>query len=299
MDGKAPELVLRELNRLSGESTDEPESSGSESIEDIGIFLRRAGRLKRLRAAWRVVRSHMHLPVKPLNMVPPDAPAWVFEPIRIVTRSLDADQSRALTARVRALCGFANISPAVLAGIYRVISRMTPRRQGRGTVFATDVPLNLRPPNTFAPIFRNFMSFISMQARFDDLGNRDGLTVLLHRQMRDQLRRGIDLGNLQMMSIMSGWRKSLARHLQSRIQHHPLTLGYGFLGPLTPGLESILGVPVKRFYTLNLAMSPPGVTVQLNQACGETNLAMSYISSVVPDDQAACFLDSVIRDVLA
>lgn len=299
MDGKAPELVIHEIDRLASSDPDETLSEPASSHDEILAHLRRASRWRRMRCALRVVGGQIRLPVRSVTLVPPDAPAWVVDPPRIAVRTLDAGRTDALTTRVKRLCGFANLAPAVLASAYRVTSRMSPRRQGRRTVFQTDVPLNLRPPGATSPVFRNFMSFVSLRASFAELGNRDELTKLLSVRMRDQLRRGIDLGNMQMMLIMSRWAAALTSHIKDRLQRKPLTLGFGYLGPVAPGLRQICGASIDNLYTLNSTLSPPGMTLQGNQFGGRLNLALAYIDQVIPESTAGEFLDSVVRDLLA
>jgi len=303
MDGKAPELVLAELNRLAESPSPEmmdarhPERVDANNDGDITLILRRHPRKQRFKSAARVVASHLRLPVRSLTLEPPSKPAWVFAPTRIGLRTLDVDATAQLSARVRQLCGLHNLTPAVVASVYRVIARLSPRTKRHRSIFRTDVPLNLRTPGATGPIFRNYMSFISLHAHLHELRSRDGLTTLLHRRMREQLSAGMDLGNLVMMNQMSRRPRMLRRVLMRRMQRHPLTLGFGFLGPLMPGLEAVLGVPIERFYTLNMAISPPGLTLQVNLCRGRLNLAATYVEAVVPQKLADAFLDGVVEDL--
>lgn len=317
MDGKAPELVLKEIDRLSTQAaqgdllvkeshmSDESNASTAthpatpDDPDDILAYLHRSSRWRRARCALRVMGSHIRWPVRSVTLTPPDATDWLASPTRIALRTFTDEQTAALTERVKRLCGFANLSPAVLASVFRVTSRMSPHRQDRRTGFQTDVPLNLRPPGAAGPIFRNFMSFVSMRASYSDLGNRDQLTRMLNTQMRDQIRRGIDLGNLQMMATLVRWVAAMRKHLIERARHHPMTLGYGFLGPVVPGLTSLCGTPIERLYTLNAAMSPPGVTLQVNLCRGRLNLALTYIPVTVPEETANTYLSEIERDLLA
>jgi hypothetical protein len=141
------------------------------------------------------------------------------------------------------------------------------------------------------------MSFISMSARAAELDDRDELIRRLSGQMRDQLRRGIDIGNLQLMSIMSRFDWMLAKHIEGRMQKSPLTLGFGFLGPAATGLERFCGRSVERFHTLNAALGPPGVTLQVNQFRGRLNLGLTYVSNAVPEELAERLLDTIASDL--
>ena len=299
MDGKAPEFVLREIIRLSEMAGPSSETPGADDPGDVGVVLNRYSKWTRRKAAWRVVRSHIRLPVRSITLEPPAKPEWVFAPVRMAARTLSLDDSAAVLARSKRLCGIPNLTPAILASAYRIISRLSERPQGRGAEFRTDVPLNLRPPGAVRPIFRNYMSFISLRATFDELGNRDELTSALNRRMRGELVRQTDLGNLTWMAWLS--RKPpaiLEGHLAGRMQKHPLTLGFGFLGPVTAGLESFLGAAVGQVRTFNLAMSPPGLTLQANVCKERINLNVTYVEKVVPQHTAEAFLDGMAGDLV-
>lgn len=295
MDGKAPELVVHELNRRFEDPglPAPPPPDGDEMQAHLAKFDRNVRR----KAAARVIRSHLRLPVRPLTLVPPDAPDWVTGPFRMIIRTLDAGATEQFVARVKRLCGFNNLAPAVLASVFRACLQHTPRRVKRRSLLQTDVPLNLRPPGSTQPLFRNFMAFISLGARVRDLGRRDDLTQQLNVQMREQLRRGIDLGNLQMMSFMSRYDRMLARHIKTHMQKSPMALGFGFLGPAFGGMQAFCGVPVERFYTLNSALAPPGITLQVNLHRGRLNFALTYVGDAVPDSLAQAFLDTMIADL--
>lgn len=308
MDGKAPELLLAELNRVYETARAKPTSSptegelfindtGCDDSGDIGKVLRRHSNWRRFVAGSRIIASHLRPPPRSITLEPQRKPAWVFEPIRIAVRTLDANATAALSDRVRRACGLLNLTPAILASVYRVMAGLTPRAITRRSIFRTDVPLNLRSPGATGPIFRNFMSFISLHAKIDELQSRNELTRLLHRRMRDQLARGADLGNLAMMDWMSRRPGMLHEHLLARMQKYPLSLGFGFLGPVTAGLDNILGVPIERFYTLNMAMSPPGLTLQANLCRDRLNLAATFIEAVIPEALAAAFIDGVVDDL--
>jgi hypothetical protein len=298
MDGKAPELVLREIDRLHDPNRADETSPDQATGLDFDARLGQAPRLRRLRCALRVVAGHLRLPVRSVSLSSPHGPAWVTKDHRIGLRELDERRTQILADRVRDICGFVNLCPAVLASAFRAIARLTPRTIRRRTVLLADVPLNLRPPGATSPLFGNSMSFIPLSARACVLADRDGLTGALSRQMREQLRRGIDLGNLQMMSVMSRFERSCAAHIRARMQHSPVSLGFGFLGPVA-GLETFCGVPVSRLHTLNAALAPPGVTLQVNQFRGRLGLGLTYVSRSVPPGLAGEFLDTMMADLAA
>jgi len=70
-------------------------------------------------------------------------------------------------------------------------------------------------------------------------------------------------------------------------------------GRSIPGIETFLDQEVEWLYTLNSALSPPGVVLQVNQFRGCMNLILTYISEAVPETLAESFLDTIMEDLLA
>lgn len=333
MDGKSPEFALAEIDRLFAEieapsdgaqrsiraatlkeQWSDPGGSFSETksadalgrnagaanmrdIDELDQQLRRHGFRKRLASSWNVIRSQIKLPIQSAVMARGDISNWVFKPLRILVREMDEARTKAAADRVRRLCGFANLSPAVLASVFRAIRELSDKPITRRTGFKTDVPLNLRAPGQIHPVFRNYMSFIQMSARPGELNDRDALTRTLNAYMRDQLRRGVDVGTIQMMTIMSRMEKLLARHLLDRMRKDPISLGFGFLGQVLPSLEQFCGRRVDRLYSLNASISPPGMVLQVIQFRGKMSLVMTYIGSVVSDELANRFAEFIMDDL--
>jgi hypothetical protein len=299
MDGKSPEFALHRISECfeKGEAT--PPAPEERDGDEMRAYLASFATTQRAWAALRIVRSHIRWPVKSVTLVPPENRDVVAAPLALMSRTLDPDQTSRVNRRVRELCGFSNLTPAVLASTFRAVSRLSRHPKSSRDMFQTDIPLNLRKPGTRHPIFRNLMSFIQLGARHDQLADRNELTRFLNADMRNQLRRKMDLGNLQMMKIMSGRARALGTHIRKRMKDHPLTLPFGFLGQVSPGLERLCNQKVQAIHTFNTAISPPGVTLQANQCFGCLNLMLSYISSVIPDAMAGQFLDEVASDLLA
>jgi hypothetical protein len=296
MDGKSPEWTLRAVDECFDERG-QLQKTVLVAPDALNAHLSRFPRLQRLRSAGRVIRSQIGLPVKPVTMAPPDHEDWAVRPFAVAVRTLDASATTRLTDQVKRVCGFPNLTPAVAASIFRAISRCTPHQTNNRTVYQTDCPLNLRSPGTRDPMFCNFMSFISLNARQLELADRDMATRRLSAQMGDQLRRGIDLGNLQMMAVLCRFAPLLRSHIITRMKRRPFTLGFGFLGPVVKELTRFCGQEVENVYTFNTALSPPGITIQVNQFAGRTNLMLSYISAAVPDELAIRLLNEIVDDL--
>lgn len=301
MDGKAPEFALKELDRFfHEESPDDDPPSDSEPASDgdeMAAHLYRFDARRRRRAAWNVIRSHIRVPQRPVIMTPPEMKNWLGSPYGICVRRLDEAQTDVLMQRIRRLCGFANPTPALVAAAFRAVAARSPVKQTARSLFQTDLPLNLRPPGRTEPIFRNFMSFVQMSARKSHLADRDDATRMFNAQLRDQIRRGIDLGNLQMMHVMAPRANRLRKHIIARMKNQPFTLGFGFLGPVAPGLNRIFDQDVRWLYSLNSAISPPGVTLQANQSGNGLNIMLTWIESAVPRATAVELVDRVIDDL--
>ncbi|HKQ46836.1 MAG TPA: hypothetical protein VJZ71_02065 [Phycisphaerae bacterium] len=298
MDGKSPEWTLRALDEcFDDRAENDAMCDACGPLDAINAHLRRFDRWQRARWAGRVIRSQIGLPVTPVTLAPPEQKEWCVSPFGVLARTIDEAAAAKLSDRVKRICGFPNLTPALAASIFRAISRCTPHPTTDRTVYQTDCPLNLRPPGTREPMFRNFMSFIQICARQGDLADRDEATRRLSAQMRDQLRRGIDVGNLQMMAVMCRFAPLLRSHIITRMKRRPFTLGFSYLGPVIKELTRFCGIPVKNVYTFNTALSPPGVTIQVNQFSGRINLMLSYITSAVPDALAQRLLDEIVNDL--
>ncbi len=222
---------------------------------------------------------------------------WRATPFRILVHEMDEATTQRAIDRVKRICGFANLAPALLAGVFRSIRALGPDRDNRGRQCKTDVPLNLRPPGKSEPIFRNFMTFIKMGAKPEEMADSEGLVRTLNARMRDELRKGIDLGSLQMMSFMAPHANLMRRHLLRTLRKGPVSLGFGFLGTVIPGLTKLGATPIRRFYTMNAALSPPGITLQGHQYAGRMSLVLTHISSTVDDDLAAAFLGRIADEL--
>ncbi len=147
-------------------------------------------------------------------------------------------------------------------------------------------------------MFCNLISFVQMSAKASDLDGRDDLTQILHAQMRNQLRRRIDLGNLQMMSVLSRHQWLLRKYIVAHIREYPFTLDFCFMGPVAEGLERFCGRTVDWLYTLNTTTSPRGVALQVNLFRDQMNLVMTYVSESMPRSLASLVLDTIIEDLI-
>ena len=299
MDGKAPEHVLKLLHELLGAAPDS--NSRGRMIrpadDDIRTHLQQAPPARRLRAVLHRLKQELRMLRSAALVIPRSQRTWKMQPFRILVRELSDAQTSRATSRTKTLCGFPNLAPAVVAAVFRAIHALGPADEHRGRQFKTDVPLNLRPPGRSEPLFRNYMTFIRLAAATEDLADGDQLVQRLHAQMRDELRKGADLAALQLMTIMAPHAGLMTHHLKHMVKKGPLSLGFGFLGPVATGLDRIGTTPIGWLYTMNIALSPPGITLQAHQYAGRLNLVLTYIGAAVTDELAAALLDHIIRDL--
>jgi len=296
MDGKAPEHVLKQLNQCGNDETSIPVSIPGSQNDELTAHLRKAPKLKRVRLAFRRLFHEIRFSRRAATLT--TCPRkWTGERFRIYVHQLDESQTAAAVQRVRRLCGFPNLSPAVLAAVFRSLDALGPGVRDNKLRFRTDIPLNLRPPGSSEPLFRNFMSFIKMGCTRADLNDADELVRKLNANMRDEIRRGIDLGGLEMIDAVAPFSWLVKPTLRRSAGKVP-SLGFGFLGPVLPELRTLLDVEIDWLYTMNMAVSPPGITLQAHQFGPRLNLVLTYIDAAVNEAEARQFCQHVADELV-
>jgi hypothetical protein len=293
MDGKAMELLLREVNRF---HTDPTATAAIQAPDDpLRQYVFSHPWPQRLRADLALLRGLplLGFPVQ-LRAVRQES---ARQPPRIALRWLDAEWTAICLERVRRLCGFAGVMPVLLAAAYRAVNRVAPRPPGRWNVFYTHAPITQRGPGADQPIFANLQTYVCLQARPAQLGNREALACYLHRQFRNQLRQGFDLGFLRCVALING-RPRLTGMLL-RALSKCLTFIFGYHGTVGPGLESFCGTPVERLYSgIPNAWFPPGLSFAAHQYRGCLALMVSHSPERVPPSLVEAFLDAVVEELL-
>ena len=291
MDGKGGEFLLREVNRLHADpnATAPCFPPGDPLRQQIHSHSLR----QRVRAAYRIVCD------LPLIGVP----ARVYDPqpvrsptTRIALRYLDDARSACCLQRVNRLLGFTNVTPVLLAAGFRAASRITPRPHPAWSMYYTHVPVNNRPPTGALAVFGNWQSYVRVQARPKQTIDRDDLARLLHRQLRDQLRGGFDLGFL--IGIQFIHRLPRTTDLLLQLLCNAMTFVFGYHGAVAD-LNHFCGTPVEHVWTgLPNAWVPPGLSLAANQYRNRLYLMASYVQEVVPDAVANAFLDAVVEELV-
>jgi hypothetical protein len=295
MDGRAPELLLYELDRLAGAPDADPAPPDRE-VDLLAAEMARSSGWRRFRGLLAYARTSWRHRDEPMTIALPDLPLWVVGPVRIALRSLGRADTDRLAARLRKLCGYESLAAAVLASGFRATAACTPRRYGPRARCRTFTPINLRHPSARRPIFRNLLSAVTVSAAREELADRDRLTRALNAQVRDGLRRGEDLGLLRMLALLrrgSGLRRAMLKpELRQR------TFGFSFHGRGVAGFDSLAGTPIDRLFTLVTDAYPPGIQLQVNQCAGRLDLSLAYAADAVPEAVANTFLDVLVDDLL-
>lgn len=294
MDGKAGELLLRELNRLCQETADIEAPSLPPQLDEPWDYVCSFPRRKRWRAVLRVRRSRSSGPPVRL-MRQADIERRPAGPLRLTGRVVDEKKTAALLRRARVQCGFPHLTPPLLASTFRALQRCTPASGAHDAGYRTAVPVNLRPATATQPIFRNMITYVRSMASGTELHDRDDLTRRLSRRMREQFARHADLG---IVTVMAGVGRS--RFLSGRLGKHVrngLSLGYAYMGEMPEDLETFCGVPVEREYFVTSLPAPPDLGISASQCRNRLNISMTYISAAIPDSLANTFLDILVADL--
>ena len=295
MDINGTKLLLREINRLSTESS--MVSVPDEEEDGIRAYLRQFPLWQRWRALGQLpTHSRPFRAGGPVTLSDAAGPIQGGIP-RIAIRELEEQATRSFLARTTRLCGFPSPSMAVLASIFRGILRHTPHTLTPRSALMASAGTNLRGRGARGPIFRNLGSLLSVICRPDEMGERDKLILLLNRQMREQLSKNTDLALLQCVWWLRHRADLVLRRAQQAQHHH--CVNYGFLGELVAGSEHFCGVPVRRIYALTQGWSPPGLSLAPALCRGRLVLPTTYMADTVPTARVEAFLDTVMTDLTA
>ncbi len=291
MDGRGPDLLLAELAR----PTPRPDTGPVEEAGDpLAEHLARFSFWRRCRSVLQTFRLSRRHRGEPMTIALPDLPRFVLGPPRIAVRSLTREDTERLSARLCKLCGYESVAAALLASGFRATAACASRRFGDDARCRTFVPLNLRQPGELRPIFRNMLSRVAVSAARSELADRDVLTRAINAQVREALRRGEDLGWLQ-LTRLSRRRRSAA----NKPERGRRSFAFSFHGRAVAGFDSLCGTAVERLFTLVGSIYPPGVHLQANHLDGRLHLSLFYTAGAVPESTANAFLNTLVADLLS
>jgi hypothetical protein len=313
MDNNASVLLLQEIDRLSRAVPDSAEAgpprdpsspprgaeggAQGERRDLVWEYLRRFRRQRRRQAASNTARLWGRAVRGGIASLSDGAARAVPAGVRIATRCLGPDATRALQAGVIKACGFPGLSMALAASAFRAIGQLTPRQDapGRGFLAGIGVDLGLRGRREL--VFQNLVSLVPVSARPEDLEDRDGLLRLLSRQMRERLAGEADLGLLQLVALLGRQPRPDARWLIEHFLRHSFSLWYAYFGSLDAAGNSFCGAPVERVFYTGPAWSAVGLTLLVNQHAGRLHFQATYTPASVPEALAHRFLDHVVGDL--
>lgn len=300
MDNNAAVLLLQELERLSHPEFDGGLDSQTENEDLINEYLRRFSRWSRLRAVGYALNRRLRaLRERPLLLREPLERNEGAPQLQIATRSLSHDETRTFKSRVIRTCGFPSLSMALLASVFRGVAVLSnsPRRQSSFDLIAgLGVDLGMRRQD--GPIFRNLMSIIPIHVPSDKVDDRDTLVRELNREFRELLSNNLDVGALQLTSLLCRRPRRIVPRLR-RLMQTGYSLWYAYFGTADAVGPRFCGATVENVFYTASAWSPPGLMFVANQFGERLQLQATYIPALIPASLADELLDWVVRDLVA
>jgi hypothetical protein len=194
-------------------------------------------------------------------------------------------------------CGVPALSMAVLAAAFRAVGRLA-GPSARGRYFNAGIGVDLGLSRAGGPALQNLTTLVPLWAGLEEIGDRDSLVRLLHRQFRDRLAGDIDLGLLEAAAFF-GRRQPHARWLIDLMLRYCLSLWYASFGDLRGLGPEFCGAAVEEVYSAGPAWPPIGLTLLVNQFRGRLHFQVTYVPECVPEPLAEAFLDELLADLPA
>jgi hypothetical protein len=295
MDSNAVLLMLAELNRLS----DSPPGPPTVEVDDHrGQYLLRHSWQVRIRGAIAAARQRSRLMRRtPVMLTRERSEASAVLPTRVLLRCLDPAATKAFAVRVRHATGFRCISLALLVSSFRALRRCAPHADDDGVLVA-NAGMDLRDPGSDGPIFRNVASLLRFGIHPGDLDDWGECLRTLNRTMRELLARHIDVGTVQLTSLLNP-NSSATRRMNERGMLQQQSLSYGYFGTSAVERQGLCGTPIERLYHVVQNWSPPGLAVVANESQGRLILAIMTTPATVPAETAERFADALVADLVA
>jgi hypothetical protein len=296
MDNNASVLLLQEMDRLSRPNAEDADRREEGRRDRIWEYLRRFPRERRRQAASNTLRLWGRSVKGGVAALGGGAASTGPVRVRIATRCLEQDATKALLARVIKISGLPSLSMALAASAFRAIGQFAPRTGavGRNLLAGIGVDLGLRGRK--GPIFQNLVSLVPVSARLEELGDRDSLVRLLNRQTRERLASDADLGLLQRVALLG--RRPDADWVIEHLLRYSFSLWYGYFGSLDAVGDSFCGTAIERICYTGPAWPAVGLTLLVNQHRGRLLFQATYTPQSVPEALAERFLDQVIGDLI-
>jgi hypothetical protein len=216
---------------------------------------------------------------------------------RIHTRCLEEVDLRKLQRTLSALGTVPSLSMAVLASVFRAISRQTYSQDAKRGQFVAGIGVDLGLRGRKDLTLQNLMSLVPVRAGPEELDDRVALVRMLNRQFRERLEQDVDLGVLRTISLF-GRRPRQARWGLDLFLRYGFSLWYAYFGN-TPVSNQFCDVEIENVFFTSPAWWPNGMTLLVNQFRGRLLFQTTTLPEIIPDSLAGEFLDQLIADLLA
>ncbi|MEX0719007.1 MAG: hypothetical protein WD066_20600 [Planctomycetaceae bacterium] len=301
MDYGATAPLIRRIDLLSQDRPHEEDDAAERYSDCIAAHLARFPRRRRIASALRAIDLRLRIlrgdavrigrPAPPVEKGGADRPT----PYALLSRSLEPPESRDLQQRVARTCGFPGVSMAVLAMAFRSLSELAPA-DARAGKYVTGIGLDLGLRNGGEPLFQNACSVVPVGVPAEMLEDRDGLVRALNQQLRDHLKRGIDLGIVQLASLFGRRSATVNRSARKRLERG-YSLLYASFGSFDSVGESFCGSPIEHISCAGPAWPPLGLTLLVTQFRGRMHFQATCHAESVPATLGERFLDRVLDDL--
>lgn len=298
MNGNGFDRFLEELPHLTGERRE---------VEDdpARAYLRQLP----LRRKLDIVTRHLRDRLVSFRRDSGDAIALVRPPaamggdgvgLDLALRELDVDRTRAMEERARAVAGLGGLVPAIVASCFRAVARIRGDVAG-SSVCSTNVPVALwSPPAGRPPMTSNLSASLPIEARGEDLYDRDALTALVARQVREYLRSGFDVGQILLATWLvdpAGWPvvRGLWRPARMGVGWKPKTLGFSHRGTVTEDALEVCGARITRTHLVHVPWT--GLFVATALCGGRLQLSVSVTMGEGVEGTADRIADAILEDL--
>jgi hypothetical protein len=218
--------------------------------------------------------------------------------LRIAGRVIEPDQVRGIRQRAIAVCGLPSLSMTILASAFRAVRALGPPERNTGRRYMAGIGLDLNLRASGEALFQNLLGLVAINARPEELADREGLVRMLSQQMRDRLVQRHDIG---VMRLAHGFQRR-PRHVSWVMEHllrWSCTVWYAYFGSLDTSGPRFAGADVERVHYVGPTWSPMGIGLVANQYGGRIYVQLTYDPELVPVPLASEYLDEVLRDLNA
>lgn len=295
MDNPAAILVLREIDRLSRDESDDATRQELENCDQVQRFLAVHSRWERLAAAWRTVSLRVGSLRSDIGLFGGEASSDV-EPnkVRILAAELSADEVREITKSVVERCHVPGLSMALLASVLRA-GQLTELADIANCRFTTGIGLELGLRSDDGPLFQNLSSVVPIVVG-QNVENKEQLTSELNSQLRDRLRQRIDFGVVELGALFYRQQRFM-KFAMRRLMRYGYSVWFAHFGPSDPIGDQFLNASIQHIRFVGPSWPSAGITVITNQFAGRLNVQLTYTPACISDATAKSFLNAFLQDL--